>query len=154
MSRPGEAPCWRSRSSDMWRVVTETLVEALWSDNTKRSRATLQVHINRLRDLLGEECPPTKLVTVPGAYRLVVAPDELDTLDFEDRVVRAAGSRGQGSAPGTRTSVELCTVEVPDSAVDAALVRDRSARLSCECAGVPWPRPGCGVWYGNTAARR
>jgi len=27
----------------MWRVVTETLVEALWSDNTKRSRATLQV---------------------------------------------------------------------------------------------------------------
>ena len=88
------------------RVVTETLVDALWDDNAKRGRATLQVHINRLRELLGESRPPTTLVTVPGGYRLDVDPTQLDTLDFEDRVARASHALREGNPMGACRTLE------------------------------------------------
>ncbi len=81
-------------------VSTETFVDALWERDPRRGRSALQVHVNRLREALGEPRPPRMLCTVPGGYRLVVQAGELDVVRFEQQI-EAGLAAGRGGDPAT-----------------------------------------------------
>jgi predicted ATPase/DNA-binding SARP family transcriptional activator len=81
-------------------VGTETFIDALWARDPRRGRSALQVHVNRLREALGEPRPPRVLCTVQGGYRLVVAADELDIVRFEEQV-EAGLAAGRAGDPAT-----------------------------------------------------
>lgn len=79
-------------------VPTDVLLDALWPDDRRRGRASLQVHISRLRGLLGESRPPRLLRTVPGGYRLDVTVDQLDVLAFEQAMEHGLDAARSGDA--------------------------------------------------------
>ncbi len=81
-------------------VSTETFLDALWARDPRRGRSALQVHVNRLREALGEPRPPRVLCTVPGGYRLVVGADELDIVRVEEQV-EAGLAAGRAGDPAT-----------------------------------------------------
>lgn len=69
------------------RVDADALREALWGDGTgSRAASTLETHIFRLRKVVeparrpGE--PPAVVLSEPGGYRLIVAPDQVDSIRF------------------------------------------------------------------------
>src|SRR5258705_2378156 len=69
-------------------VPTGTLVDALWDEQPPRTAmASLQNRISRLRKLLGADT----LETRPPGYRLRVAPEQLDVVQFELLVKLAEG---------------------------------------------------------------
>src|SRR4051794_23073946 len=76
-------------------VSAERLALALWGEDAPAGAVkTVQVHVSRLRKILGDE---KALVTTPAGYRLQVGPDELD-LDRFGRLVEqghAALAAGQ-----------------------------------------------------------
>ncbi|MBB5866641.1 DNA-binding SARP family transcriptional activator [Allocatelliglobosispora scoriae] len=62
-------------------VSTDTLTEAIWEQSPPRTSAkNIQVHVHRLRQLLGEE----RIVRQPHGYQIEVLRDELDATMFED----------------------------------------------------------------------
>lgn len=72
-------------------VPVDTLVDALWGgDPPKSARNAIQVHISRLRRVLG---PSFDLRTVRHGYSLTSAGIELDSADFE-RLGESAVQRG------------------------------------------------------------
>ena len=70
------------------RVVSrDRLVDLVWEDGPPRSAVTvLQMAVSRLRAALGHG----RIRTIAGGYSFAVAPDELDTVRFEN-ALRAAG---------------------------------------------------------------
>src|ERR1700689_1386454 len=69
------------------RVAIETLIEAVWADDGRASRlGTLESHIWRLRKLMepgrGRREEPVYVVSDNLGYRLVVDPDNADSLRF------------------------------------------------------------------------
>lgn len=69
------------------RVGADALREAMWGDATgDRAASTLETHMFRLRKVVeparrpGE--PPSVVLSEPGGYRLVVAPDQVDSIRF------------------------------------------------------------------------
>ena len=67
-------------------LSTDWLIDAVWGEEPPRTaRKTLQVYITRLRQLLG----PTVIEPAADGYRLQVASDQVDSLQFESMVARA-----------------------------------------------------------------
>ena len=69
------------------RVSADALREALWGEATgKRAASTLESHMFRLRKVVEPDRAagqaPSVVVSEPGGYRLVVAPDQVDSLRF------------------------------------------------------------------------
>ena len=69
------------------RVAIDTLIEAVWADDGGASRVgTLESHIWRLRKLMepgrGRREDPVYVVSDNLGYRLVVDPDNADSLRF------------------------------------------------------------------------
>ena len=71
-------------------VSVDRLVDALWGGSPKASTSTLDSHLFRLRQLLEPSrrrgTAPTVLLSEPRGYRLVVTPDQVDSLRFEQLV--------------------------------------------------------------------
>ena len=71
-------------------VATRTLVDDLWPDDApENARAALQSIVSRLRSQL----PAGAIESDPGGYRLVVARDDVDVLEFQDLVAAASAER-------------------------------------------------------------
>ena len=78
-------------------VPTRTLVDDLWPEAPpENARAALQSIVSRLRSQL----PVGLIQSDPGGYRLVVARDSVDVLEFQDLV--AAAEAGPDAALATR----------------------------------------------------
>ena len=61
-------------------VSPDTLVDALWEDDPPPgAAAALQSYVSRLRRVLGRDA----VLLVPGGYRLVAGPDDVDVMRFE-----------------------------------------------------------------------
>lgn len=74
-------------------VSAESLIDALWGDDPPATaRNTLQVHVKRLRETLG-----SGLLTTEGlGYRLNVAADTIDKVQFDSLLQSARDSRAAG----------------------------------------------------------
>ncbi len=76
-------------------VRTDRLIDDVWGDAAPaRARASLQMHITKLRRLL--EPTPARVETVAEGYRLVVPVDGVDAARFERLVEAARTARGEG----------------------------------------------------------
>ncbi|MGW0518470.1 BTAD domain-containing putative transcriptional regulator [Crossiella sp. NPDC003009] len=77
-------------------VPAETLVDVLWPQSPPRSAVpNLRTYVSTLRSSLragGEE----RILAQPRGYAIVVRPDELDLLVFEELTARARQSRADG----------------------------------------------------------
>ncbi len=73
------------------RVVSaDGLVEQVWGDEAAFGAAkTLQVYISQLRKTLRRATADDLILTQPPGYRVAVARDELDLLEFEDLLAQA-----------------------------------------------------------------
>ncbi|MBT2369106.1 tetratricopeptide repeat protein [Streptomyces sp. ISL-10] len=118
-------------------VPVDELKAALWGDEPPASaHASLHNHVTRLRRILAEE---GRLRAVAPGYVLRVAPGELDTEVFEERVrtARAACGRGDWAAvvAAARDGLALwrgsplAGVYGPDEAEPALAQRLRESRL-------------------------
>src|SRR3954464_15029497 len=77
-------------------VSAERLALALWGDDAPAGAVkTVQVHVSRLRKLLGDE---KLLVTTPAGYCLHVGPDELDLARFGRLVEQGQAALAAGHA--------------------------------------------------------
>jgi len=72
-------------------VPVDELAGRLWGTAPPGSpRSTLQTYVQRLRQTLGD---PTRVLTAPTGYQVVVGPGELDLARFRAQVVRATATR-------------------------------------------------------------
>jgi WD40 repeat protein/DNA-binding SARP family transcriptional activator len=68
------------------RVSVDALIDGVWGDEpTTAARSTLQTYVSNLRAAIGDV-----IVRDDGGYRLVAAPAEVDAIEFEQAVARAA----------------------------------------------------------------
>jgi DNA-binding SARP family transcriptional activator/tetratricopeptide (TPR) repeat protein/DNA-binding XRE family transcriptional regulator len=90
----------------------EHLIDVLWPDNPPPSAVNLlQTYVARLRRTLRRDDNQVEIESVPGGYRLVVADEALDLVEFR-RAVARAGNATDSSVP-TRvellaTALDLC----------------------------------------------
>src|SRR3989442_129989 len=76
-------------------VSRDRLIDALWGeDPPETARNTLQVYVSQLRKLLPEDT----LETAPPGYRLGIAPDTVDPLEFVRLGAEDAGRRARAGA--------------------------------------------------------
>ena len=74
-------------------VRISTLVDALWPDGPpEHAVKTVQVYVYRLRRALGAD----RIVRDGGGYTLIVGPNEMDALAFEELVRSADSARTEG----------------------------------------------------------
>jgi DNA-binding SARP family transcriptional activator/pimeloyl-ACP methyl ester carboxylesterase len=74
---------------------TDALIEMVWGEDAPRSAAhALQVHVSKLRKLLGGS--PSPLVTRTPGYLLQLAPGQLDADRFEDLAARGRAALATG----------------------------------------------------------
>ncbi|WP_435156056.1 BTAD domain-containing putative transcriptional regulator [Amycolatopsis sacchari] len=67
-------------------VPADDLVDAIWHRRPKNASNSLHVLVKRLRAALGD---PDRVRAEPGGYRIVVAEDELDLLEFTTLLAKA-----------------------------------------------------------------
>ncbi len=122
------------------RVRTEQLIDDVWGDGApSRARASLQMHISKLRRLL--EPTSARIETVDGGYRLRAPPPAVDVVAFGRAVDEARAARTDGRwetaeersarALGLWRSDDLAEVDdIPSLAAEATHLRDlrRQAR--------------------------
>ncbi|MGI5271618.1 BTAD domain-containing putative transcriptional regulator [Nonomuraea sp. CA-218870] len=90
-------------------VVTHTeIVDFLWDADIPASYLNLvHGHLSRLRRFLGDADTGAQLITRTGAgYRLNLAADQSDALEFTGLLERAAAHRAAGSADAARQAYE------------------------------------------------
>lgn len=69
-------------------VSLDALIDRVWRGEPPRTAATaIRVHVDRLRTAMRRQ-DVSRLVSAAGGYRLLVEPDELDSLRFEDALRR------------------------------------------------------------------
>jgi len=68
------------------RVSVDELIDGVWGDEpTTAARSTLQTYVSNLRTAIGDV-----IVRDDGGYRLAAEPAQIDAIDFEEEVARAA----------------------------------------------------------------
>jgi DNA-binding SARP family transcriptional activator len=73
------------------------IVDALWGDQPPASAvANVYTHVNRLRDAFADVGLAGLLVTDSSGYRLLIAPDQLDSETFEAAAERARAALAAG----------------------------------------------------------
>ena len=81
-------------------VSADDLIDRLWGEQPPDgARATLQTHVMRLRNALGEASP---VQTVPGGYSIRIQPDALDLTRFER--LRAQARQAERTEDATEES--------------------------------------------------
>ncbi|HET6741983.1 MAG TPA: BTAD domain-containing putative transcriptional regulator [Kribbella sp.] len=107
-------------------VPADVLAEALWGEP---ATAKLYLHVHRLRRALAD---PERLVSVPGGYRLQVAPGELDAERFEALIkdgTDAVGNDPERAVVLLRQAIELWR-DVPFSDADSPALAAEAVRLT------------------------
>lgn len=111
-------------------VSVDVLAEAMWGDRgADRAVSNLHIHVHRLRRALPD---PERLVSVPGGYRLVVRPGELDAERFETLLDEGTVLRPHSpdlAARVLRDALDLWGGP-PFEGVDAPCLADRTHRLA------------------------
>lgn len=97
------------------RVSGDALREAMWGAATgEHAASTLDTHLFRLRKVVepGRRAgqPPSVVVAEPGGYRLVVAPDQVDSIRFAKLASDAAELLRTGQADRARRKSEEALV--------------------------------------------
>ncbi|HEX4724032.1 MAG TPA: BTAD domain-containing putative transcriptional regulator [Pseudonocardiaceae bacterium] len=105
-------------------VSVDELANRLW-DNESPSRNTLHSYVMRLRRTLGSAAP---VLTRPDGYLIEVAPDALDTYEFETLVRQARGSADDRAAALLRQALDLWRGD-PLADVPSAYLRREVAAL-------------------------
>ena len=81
-------------------VPRDTLIHALWGDQPSAgAQGSLEVYVSRLRKALSAAPGGPAVVTEPGAYRLLLAEEQLDARRFE-RLVEHGRLELAANAPG------------------------------------------------------
>jgi DNA-binding SARP family transcriptional activator len=108
-------------------VPTGSLVDALWDGQPPRTAMTsLQNRISRLRKLLGADT----LETRPPGYRLRVAPEQLDVVQFELLVKLAEGQAPEERASTLAQALALWRGEPLADLTFKAFAQDEIRRLA------------------------
>lgn len=110
-------------------IERDRIVSVLWGARRPGNVPnTLQVHMSSLRRVIGS----SRVEHIDGSYRLVVADDEIDAHEFEDRIMRAGGALAGGDAADVVEQVSAAMMlwrGVPFPDIDDAEVVGRRARL-------------------------
>src|SRR4051812_46834184 len=107
-------------------VARDRLIEELWGGNPPDTAATaLQVHVSKLRKLLG----PDVIVTRAPGYRIQVGEGDLDLGRFEKTVARAQAAGAAEAAALLGEALALWR-GVPFAELDAPFARAERARLT------------------------
>ena len=130
-------------------VPADQLVDAIWDRQPKNASNSLHVLVKRLRTALGEA---DRIRAEPGGYRIIVAPGELDLLEFT-RLVESAKQAPDESTERRElaAALELWNDELtpsPLAEADRQDLEDRrltalgrrielDLRAGCESAAVP-----------------
>jgi DNA-binding SARP family transcriptional activator len=104
-------------------VPADVLSDALWGEP---GASKLYLHIHRLRRALGD---PDRLISVPGGYRLQVAPTELDAERFEQLIKAAVGNDPARAAATLREAMALWR-DVPFRDADSPALAAETQRLT------------------------
>lgn len=93
------------------RVSADALREAMWGEATgEHAASTLETHMFRLRKIVepGRQPgqPPSVVISEPGGYRVVVAPDQVDSLRFAQLAADVAELLRTGQADRARRKSE------------------------------------------------
>jgi DNA-binding SARP family transcriptional activator len=108
-------------------VPTGSLVDALWDGQPPRTAMTsLQNRIARLRKLLGADTIETR----PPGYRLRVAPEQLDAVQFELLVKLAEGQAAEERASTLAQALALWRGEPLADLAYKAFAQDEIRRLA------------------------
>jgi YVTN family beta-propeller protein len=97
-------------------VSVEHIADALWGERSPPGHAaTIQSYVFRLRELLepGRHSgqAPGVLVTEPGGYRLLVEPDAVDFLEFEQLLVSGQDQLARGT-PHEASATLACALSL------------------------------------------
>jgi DNA-binding SARP family transcriptional activator len=108
-------------------VPIGSLVDALWDEQPPRTAiASLQNRISRLRKLLGADTVETR----PPGYRLRVAPEQLDVVQFELLVKLAEGQAAEERAATLVRALALWRGEPLADLTFKAFAQDEIRRLA------------------------
>ena len=115
-------------------VLVDQIIDALWWDGPPRTaHKNVQVYVSHLRKLLLADGRPDRLRYRPPGYQLVLPPDELDALCFENlaREGRLALRRGdaRAAAAATRGALRLWRDAVLADLVISPVLREEADRL-------------------------
>ena len=107
-------------------VSRDVLVDGLWGERPPETAAkALQVYVSQLRRSLGHE----RVLTSPGGYELVVAPDGLDLLRFEGLIAQARAAPPAAAAAKLREALALWRGRALADVADAAFAQAETGRL-------------------------
>ena len=108
------------------RVSHSALIDGLWGEHPPETAAkALQVYVSQLRRTVGRELVHTR----PGGYQLVIAPDALDLLRFEQLVADARVAAPAAAAPKLREALALWRGSALADVADAAFAQEQIGRL-------------------------
>ncbi|HET9509498.1 MAG TPA: BTAD domain-containing putative transcriptional regulator, partial [Gaiellaceae bacterium] len=108
------------------RVSHSALIDGLWGEQPPETAAkALQVYVSQLRRTVGRELVHTR----PGGYQLVIAPDALDLLRFEQLVADARAAAPAAAAPKLREALALWRGSALADVADAAFAQEQMGRL-------------------------
>lgn len=117
-------------------VLPARLADLVWPGGQRAGGNSLQAHISRWRKALGAH----RITYSRAGYTLVVGPDELDALDFEELARRAAAARAAGDLT---IGVDLCEEALAlwrgsafATLLDDDCVRERRVELEAAHAAV------------------
>ena len=108
------------------RVSHAALIDGLWGEHPPETAAkALQVYVSQLRRTVGRELVHTR----PGGYQLVIAPDALDLLRFEQLVADARVAAPAAAAAKLREALALWRGSALADVADAAFAQEQMGRL-------------------------
>ncbi|HEY3505241.1 MAG TPA: BTAD domain-containing putative transcriptional regulator [Actinocatenispora sp.] len=114
-------------------VPLDRLVDAVWGETPpETARTQIQICVSAVRKSLHGCGLSDRLVTAPAGYAFRVGPDELDLLEFDERIRRARSLDGGDPAAAVREyRAGLALWRGPAfSGVDSALVRGLAVGLN------------------------
>lgn len=117
-------------------VYPDRLADLVWPGGHRRGGNSLQAHISRWRKALGAH----RITYSSAGYTLVVGPDELDALGFEELARAVLAARAEG---GLTATLELCEQALAlwqgpafAALADDGCVRSRRIELEATHAGL------------------
>src|SRR6478735_6652925 len=136
--RPQRAVLARLLMEPNRAISVEQIADALWGERTPAGAVTtIQTYVSHLRDVLEPSrprgSPPRVLVTEQRGYRLDVATDSIDSLQFELAAAAGRAMLDQGcheaASVRLRDALALWRGEVLDDLAEYDFVRELAAHL-------------------------
>ena len=136
-------------------VPVERIVDELWEMPPASAAQSVQMHVSRLRRVLGTASDGGLIVTRPAGYVLAVAPDQLDLCRFERLVERGrAGARARdpsGARAAFAEALGLWRGDPLGGVADGPVLAAEAARLEELRLSVQLARVECDLALGRHA---